>query len=68
MPKQGRVKVKKIMPKGSEEDTNVLNDMFEQMTGSQGADLEIIIPKLTRIHNLLTKFIKIYNLLLTFQS
>ena len=68
MPKQGRVKVKKIMPKGSEEDTNVLNDMFEQMTGSQGADLEIIIPKLTRIHNLLTKFIKIYNLLLNFND
>jgi hypothetical protein len=66
MPKQGRVKVKKVMPNGSEEDANVLNDMFEQMTGSQGADTEIIIPKLTRLHNLLTKFIKIYQLLLNF--
>ena len=68
MPKQGRVKVKKVIPNGSEEDANVLNDMFEQMTGSQGADPEIIIPKLTRLHNLLFKFIKIYHLLLNFSD
>jgi hypothetical protein len=68
MPRHQHIKVKKLMPKGSEEDANVLNDMFEQMTGSQGADPEIIIPKLTRLHNLLTKFIKIYKLLLNFSD
>lgn len=68
MPSRGRVKIKKIMPKGSDEDANVLNDMFEQMTGSQHADEDIVIPKLTRLHNLLNKFIKIYNLLLNFSE
>ena len=68
MPRQQKVKVKKVMPKGSEEDTGALNDMFEQMTGSKGADTEIIIPKLMGLHNLLTKFIKVYQLLLNFND
>ena len=66
MPSHRRAKVKKITPKGSDEDATLLNDMFEQMTGSQGADIEIIIPKLTKLHNLLAKFVKVYKLLLNF--
>jgi hypothetical protein len=66
MPRGSRMKVKKIMPKGSEEDSNVLNDMFEQMTGSQNADSSIIVPKLLRLNSLLQKFSKIYTMLLNF--
>jgi hypothetical protein len=66
MPRGARVKVKKMMPKGSEEDSNVLNDMFEQMTGSQNADSSIIVPKLLRLNSLLQKFSKIYTMLLNF--
>jgi hypothetical protein len=66
MPRGARTKVKKIMPKGSEEDSNVLNDMFEQMTGSQNADSSIIVPKLLRLNSLLQKFSKIYTMLLNF--
>jgi hypothetical protein len=66
MPRGARMKVKKIMPKGSEEDSNVLNDMFEQMTGSQNADSSIIAPKLLRLNSLLQKFSKIYTMLLNF--
>ena len=66
MPSNRHAKVKKITPNGSDEDATLLNDMFEQMTGSQGADIEIIIPKLTKLHNLLAKFVKVYKLLLNF--
>ena len=64
---RGRAKVKKITP-ASSEDTNVLNDMFAQMTGAENADPEIIIPKLSRIYTLLNKFTKLYNLLLGFDE
>jgi hypothetical protein len=65
---RSKAKFKKVMPKGSEDDQNALNEMFEQMTGSQGADSEIIIPKLTRLHNLLTKYTKVFQLLLDFNE
>ena len=67
MPK-GRATVKKIIPKGDDQDTNMLNDMFEQMTGSQNADHEIIIPKFIRINEKISKFIKIYTMLLNFNE
>jgi len=67
MPK-GRANVKKIIPKGDDQDTNMLNDMFEQMTGSQNADHEIIIPKFMRINEKISKFIKIYIMLLNFNE
>ena len=68
MPRHGSVKVKRMMPKGSAEDANMLNDMFSQMTGSENADPDIIIPKLCNLNNLLIKYSKIYNLLLTFKD
>jgi hypothetical protein len=64
---RGRAKVKKITPSSSE-DTDVLNDMFAQMTGTENADPEIIIPKLARIQTLLNKFTKLYKLLLSFDE
>jgi hypothetical protein len=68
MPRHGSVKVKKMMPKGSTEDANMLNDMFSQMTGSENADPDIIIPKLCNLNNLLIKYSKVYKLLLTFKE
>jgi hypothetical protein len=68
MPKGRGVKVKKIMPKGTAEDADVLNSMFDQMTGAQNADPEVIIPKLVAMHTALAKFSKIYNLLLNFDD
>jgi len=68
MPRRGGVKVKKMMPKGSAEDADLLNDMFSQMTGAENADPDIIIPKLCTLHNLLSKYSKIYQLLLNFSE
>jgi hypothetical protein len=68
MPRGRGAKVKKIMPKGSSEDADVLNSMFDQMTGAQNADPEVIIPKLVAMHSSLAKFSKIYNLLLNFND
>jgi hypothetical protein len=69
MPRNGRVKMKKINPKGGDaDDAADLNNLFEQMTGSQNADANIIIPKYLSIQELLKKFIKIYNLLLNFSE
>ena len=46
---RGRVKIKKTISNGSD-DANVLNDMFAQMTGTNHADPEIIIPKFLKLH------------------
>jgi hypothetical protein len=46
----------------------MLNDMFSQMTGSENADPDIIIPKLCNLNNLLIKYSKVYKLLLTFKD
>ena len=67
MPK-GSVKIKKVIDKDAMADTNVLNEMFEQMTGSQNADLDIIIPKLLNLNTQLIKFVKVYNMLLKFSD
>jgi hypothetical protein len=69
MPRHGSVRMKKINPKGADaDDAADLNNLFEQMTGSQNADSNIIIPKYLAIQELLKKFIKIYNLLLNFSE
>ena len=52
----------------SNEDASALSGMFEQMTGSKNAEPEIIIPKINKIKDLLSKFIKLYNLLLNFDE
>ena len=49
-------------------DTSELNDLFEQMTGSQNADPDIIIPKIIKISELINKIIKLYNMLLKFDD
>ena len=67
MPK-GSIKIKKVIDKEAMSDTNVLNEMFEQMTGSQNADLDIIIPKLLNLNTQLIKFVKVYNMLLKFSD
>jgi hypothetical protein len=62
------VKVKKMMSKGSTGDAELLNDMFSQMTGAENADVDIIIPKLCSLHNMLAKYSKIYKLLINFNE
>lgn len=68
MSTRGRAKVKKSIPKGSLEDADLLNDMFSQMTGSENSDPEIIIPKLCELRNMLSKYVKIYTMLLNFKE
>ena len=68
MPRHGSVKIKKVMPKGSTEDADMLNDMFSQMTGSENADTDIIIPKMCKLNSYLIKYAKIYKLLLSFNE
>ena len=65
---RGKVRIKKIIPKGSDDDTELLNDMFSQMTGTENADVEIIIPKFCKLHGFISKYIKIYQMLLKFNE
>jgi len=60
--------MKKLMPKGSAEDTSMLNDMFAQMTGEGNADAEIIVPKLFELNRSIKKYIQIYELLIGFKE
>jgi hypothetical protein len=61
------IKVKKTKSKTvSQDDMNLLNEMFSQMTGNTNADIKIIIPKYVKIIDNLSKYIKIYSLLLNF--
>ena len=57
-----------MQQKGSVEDANLLNDMFSQMTGSNNADSDIIIPKFIKLKELVTKYFKIFNLLINFDE
>ncbi len=61
------VKVKKIKL-GDSEDTQSLNEMFEQMMGISNADVEILGPKLVQIIDLLKKYKTICGLLSTTKS
>ena len=63
-----KVNVRKSMPKGMSEDTDLLNDMFSQMTGTENADTEILIPKFCKLHGLLSKYSRIYQMLLKFND
>lgn len=60
-----RAKVKQVMPKGSSEDIQMLNSMFDQMTGTAHADPEIIGPKFLQLTAALMKFHKVFKLFLT---
>jgi len=60
------VKLKKVLPKGSKEDTELLNTMFEQMTGVQNAERNVIIPKIIKLYFILKKYHKLLSLLLSF--
>ena len=42
--------------------------MFSQMTGSNNADSDIIIPKFIKLKELVTKYFKIFNLLINFDE
>ena len=63
-----RVKMKSALPKGSGEDVQMLNSMFDQMTGASHADPSIIKPKYEKIKASLTKFCKVFELLLNFKN
>lgn len=65
---RGLVKVKKVMAKNSPEDQAMLNSMFAQMTGSEHADPEVIIPKIRQLYTFIQKYIKIYKLFLGFDE
>jgi hypothetical protein len=59
------VKVKKIGAM-STEDTAALHTMFDQMIGTQNAELDVIVPKYVKLCNGARRFIKLFNLLLCF--
>lgn len=67
---RGSVKMKKVKVKGGggAEDTVALNEMFSQITGVENADPSIITPKLHKLQGLLSKYAKIYNMLIGFND
>ena len=50
------------------DDMNDLNSMFGQMTGAQNADPDIIIPKLIKINDSISRIGRIFKLLLDFKE
>lgn len=64
---RGKVKIKKIVPKNSG-DSELLNDMFSQMTGAENADTDIIIPKFCKLIELIKKYSRVYQMLLNFSE
>ena len=60
-----RVHIKKSKV-SSDADISILNDMFAQMTGTEHADPDIIIPKIIKVTNLLSKYSKMYRMFLNF--
>lgn len=56
------------MPKGSAEDVQLLNSMFDQMTGTSHAEPEIIIPKYNKLYNGVRKFHKVFSLFSTMKN
>ena len=63
-----RVKVKKVMPKGSGEDVQMLNSMFDQMTGTSHADPDILCPKFLQLRVNVMKFHKVFKLFLNLNN
>lgn len=63
-----RVKVKKVLPKGSSEDVQMLNSMFDQMTGTSHADPDILIPKFLQLRSAVIKFHKVFTLFLNLNN
>jgi len=63
-----KVKLKKMLSKGSGEDVQMLNSMFDQMTGASHADPSIIQPKYIKLRANLIKFCKVFELLLNFKG
>ena len=64
---KGTVKIKKTSL-ASKDDTETLNKMFEQMTGTQNAEIDVIIPKFLKIHKRIAKYHKLFNILLGFND
>ena len=62
------VKTKKVSHGISQDDMNMLNEMFNQMTGCSNAEPEIIIPKYSDILDNLKKYVKIYQTLINFSE
>ena len=65
---RGGVRVKKIMQKNSKEDTELLNSMFEQMTGTRDAERDIIFPKVIKIYHNLSRYRKVFTILLNLKD
>ncbi len=63
MPKGG-VKVKAINNKNGKKDAEELQKMFDQMTGAQTADRDVIIPKITNLKTNINKYCKLLSLIL----
>ena len=69
MPRGGKVRVKKSLPKGTtQEDVDSLNGMFDQLTGVQEADPDIIRPKYAILRNNISKLYKVYKILMDFEG
>ncbi len=69
MPKGKGARVKKVLPKGTtQEDVNSLNGMFDQLTGVQEADPDIIRPKYVLLRNQIARLHKVYDILVNFRG
>lgn len=59
-----RCKIKKAFAKGaSKEDMDEMNRMFNQMTGAEDADMEIIIPKIVNLKIEMAKLCRVFKIL-----
>lgn len=61
------VKVKK-MSVASKEEADALHNMFEQMTGAQNADIDVIIPKYLKLKKRIARYHKLFNILVNFND
>jgi hypothetical protein len=69
MGKRGGAKVvKKKIALGDDTDIKDLNKLFSQMLGATDADRDILVPKITKVYTLLTKYNSIFTTLLNFKQ
>jgi hypothetical protein len=69
MGRRGGVKIKKLkVNTANSDDVKELHKMFGQITGTDDADPEIIIPKINKIYKNIQEYKKLYSVLLNFKT
>src|SRR5690606_24178670 len=64
---RGKASVRKISLV-SQDETETLNKMFGQMTGMTNAELDVLIPKATELHEKLIKYYKLFKVIPEFKE